>query len=445
MGALARYSKVTNVSQRCTARTRLDLHRGLLHWSLPNVMTNRCWGGRRAAVHLFGRDLRPLRHRIFLPSSHSHRNQNLRGNVIPHTRAQGEQQLQRQTQPNQKIASFEHARGAHPHGTAQEPCWPPQTWRAPPSLRALLARAVDAAGHTAGSTQDLPIVPRPNVLVGVAHCGRDPLDRVALAALAHDKLAPEQRLRVGARGRARERQPGQRDGGEHVEHLHSAKGRAEPHAPADRQQNGNVREQACAMLCTKTARNPQTLPQSKRTAATSLTSLYIQRQFPHKKSSWPLVLTRPACPPHTGGNAWHQGAGRWTATRWQDEHNHHPPSVAGVYVRVRLALPRLLAARGQIPALRCRVVRASTALGAHSPRPRVRPLHAVEHARRAGPAMLPVAGRRHLYHHQPSPLQGPSPCAGIQHHHGACLRSRRKAVRSTRFACASKSSASHER
>ena len=52
MGALARYSKVTNASQRCTARTRLDLHRGLLHWSLPNVMTNRCWGGRRAFVHL---------------------------------------------------------------------------------------------------------------------------------------------------------------------------------------------------------------------------------------------------------------------------------------------------------------------------------------------------------------------------------------------------------
>ena len=280
MGALARYSKVTNVSQRCTARTRLDLHRGLLHWSLPNVMTNRCWGGRRAAVHLFGRDLRPLRHRIFLPSSHSHRNQNLRGNVIPRTRAQGEQQ--RQTQPNQKIASFEHARGAQTHSTAQEPCWPPQTWRAPPSLRALLARAVDAAGHTAGSTQDLPIVPRTNVLVGVAHCGRDPLDRVALAALAHDKLAPEQRLRVGARGRARERQPGQRDGGEHVEHLHSAKGRAEPHAPADRQQNGNVREQACAMLCTKTARNAQTLPQSKRSSTSLTLSLYIQRQFPQK-------------------------------------------------------------------------------------------------------------------------------------------------------------------
>ena len=290
MGALARYSKVTNASQRCTARTRLDLHRGLLHWSLPNVMTNRCWGGRRAAVHLFARDLRPLRHRIFLPSSHSHRNQNLRGNVIPRTRAQGEQQ---------KIASFEHARGAQPHSTAQEPCWPPQTWRAPPSLRALLARAVDAAGHTAGSTQDLPIVPRTNVLVGVAHCGRDPLDRVALAALTHDKLAPEQRLRVGARGRARERQPGQRDGGEHVEHLHSAKGRAEPHAPADRRQNGNVREQACAILCTKTARNAQTLPQSKRTAATSLASLYIQVSS-RKKIFLAVALHPPGLPsPHT--------------------------------------------------------------------------------------------------------------------------------------------------
>ena len=173
--------------------------------------------------------------------------------------------------------------------------------------------------------------------------------------------------------------------------------------------------------------------------------LSISRSVPAKKSSWPLLFTRPACPPHTHGNAWHQGAGRWTATVWQDEHNHHPPSVAGVYVRVRLALPRLLAARGQIPALRCRVMRASTALGAHSQRPHVRSLHAIEHARRAGPAMLPVAGRRHLYHHQPSPLQGPSPCAGIQHHHGACLRSTRKGVRSTRCACASKSSASHER
>ena len=166
-------------------------------------------------------------------------------------------------------------------------------------------------------------------------------------------------------------------------------------------------------------------------------------QFPQK--NLPGRCSSPVRLPSPHGNAWHQGAGRWTATLWQDEHNHHPPSVTGVYVRVRLALPRLLAARGQIPALRCRVMRASTALGAHSPRPRVRPLHAVEHTRRAGPAMLPVAGRRHLYHHQPSPLQGPSPCAGIQHHHGACLRSRRKGVRSTRFACASKSSASHER
>ena len=324
----------------------MDLQRGLLHWCRPNAMTNLCWGGRRAALHLFGRDLRPQRHRLCLLSSHSQNSKSARERDSPCTcagRAEADS-----TQPS--IASFQHATGAHPHSRAREPYWPPQAWRPPPSVRVLLARAVDSAGSTVGSTQDLTVMARPNVLVGVSHCGRDPLDRVAFAALAHDKLAAEQRLRVGARGRARERQPGQRDSGEHVEHLHSARGRAEPHAPAERRQYGNVRASMCNSMPDDGTQRPDAAAEQE--DCRHLTSLYIQRQCPQKKFL-SVALHRSGLPSPLARVA----PRRREVDRYTDEHNHHPPSVAGLYFRMCLSLPRLLAARSLIPAPRCRVVR----------------------------------------------------------------------------------------